>query len=73
MKEKRFFKRIFKIYRLSSDFEEGETDEKLKSKFGKDIEKRKKKINIQIEDGLVTYIEEWKGNFSNGSLSLSHY
>ena len=58
MKEKRFFKRIFKIYRLSSDFEEGETDEKLKSKFGKDIEKRKKKINIQIEDGLVTYIEE---------------
>ena len=58
MKEKRFFKRIFKIYKLSSDFEEGETDEKLKAKFGKDIEKRKMKINIQIEDGLVTYIEE---------------
>ena len=57
MKEKRLVKKLLKTYKLSTDFKE-EEDSALREAMLADLAKRKKKINIRIDDGVAQYLEE---------------
>ena len=57
MKEKRLVKKLLKTYKLSNDFKE-EEDSALREAMLADLAKRKKKINIRIDDGVAQYLEE---------------
>ena len=57
MKEKRLVKKLLKTYKLSTDYKE-EEDSALREAMLADLAKRKKKINIRIDDGVAQYLEE---------------
>ena len=57
LKEKRLVKKLFKVYKLSKDYAE-EEDSALRKEMDADLAKRKKKINIQIKDGVAEYLSE---------------
>ena len=57
MKEKKLVKKLIKTFKLSNDYAE-EEDSALKVAILADIAKRKKKINIRINDGVAEYLEE---------------
>ena len=50
-------KKLFKVYKLSKDYAE-EEDSALRKEMDADLAKRKKKINIQIKDGVAEYLSE---------------
>ena len=57
MKEKRLGKKLLKTYKLSTDYKE-EEDSALREAMLADLAKRKKKINIRIDEGVAQYLEE---------------
>ncbi len=60
MKEKKFFAKLLKIYKLSDDHTYDKDEEKLKEEAIKEI-KKNKKSHIEFKDGVVRLVD-WYGN-----------